>query len=647
MRLTVALLVVLVALAFGAVDDAGRTPVASAHALLVSAEPPVNAALPEAPRELTLRFSEPLERKFSTAGVADQDGNRLDEGVAFDDADGAVMRVRIGTAGPGYIIVSWETVSVVDGHRVTGSYPITILNPDGSAPAVAPPATTGIEGDEPRFGLVVAKFLLLVAGCLLAGALMFMVWVSSAFAGEGGARARRTSEGRSLMTAFVALAVIAVAGGLEVTVQAHNIGSSAGDVLGTRWGERWLLRNACFAVAFAAVLALLLGATWSSGVRRRLATAALAATALAFVAVSSTSHAAAGEGAFWAAAADFVHLLAASVWIGMLAMLAMLFVWARRHVDGGARHTIVATALQRFSIIAAVSLALLLFTGTQSAVIEVGRFDDVIDSGYGRALLLKLFLVLPLLGVAAYNAYVLRPDYLAAATEGAESEALDVSLARQERRFVRLIRTEAALALTVLAVVAVLVQINPTRASASQTGADTFSERKDAEGISVGLLVDPNVPGINTFEVSLSGAVDFVEAVRLEFLDRSGTTSESRLELDAVTPRATYAGQGPFLSKASDWQVRVNLRQSQGRDLSVPFDVVVGGGASAGGRGGAFASPVEWSAARVALVVFGGAVAVAVVLGSLRSSGRQSGYIGWILNRKSRPRTAPDVIDRP
>ena len=600
--------------------------VVSAHALLLSAEPVVNAAVQVAPPELTLRFSEPLERKFSSVEVHDQDGRRLDGGLTFDPGDGTVMRVTIGDAGPGYLIVSWETVSVIDGHRINGSYPITILNPDGSAPAAPPPTATTVQGDAAQADLVVAKFILLVAGSVLAGALMFQLWVSPALPGAAGALARRAADHRSGLAAAAALGITAIASLFELGFQASNIDSSLGNVLATRWGERWLLRTACYGVAGLAVAVL----WWSK--RRESAGWPFAATSLvvtagAFVAVSSTSHAAAGEGSFWATAIDFVHLLAASVWIGMLLMLALLFRWGQRALQAGQRRPVLAVALQRFSIVAVIGLSLLLFTGALSGVIEVDRAVDLVDSAYGRLLLAKLLLLVPLLAVAAYNAFVLRPAYGAS-----DPTPIDTTLVTDERRFSRMIRVEAAIAVVVLAIVAVLVQINPTRAgSIAAAQPEPFDRTTQVEGIDVRLQVTPNLPGSNTFEVALAGETGFVEQVRLEFFDRSGDISESRLVLDEGAAHTSYTASGPFLSKAGEWQIRVNLRQSQGSDLSVPFDLRVGGDMPE--RGGAFDSPVRWTLARVLLLAIAGLFLLALVMGSLTGDVQRGGRVGSSIAR--------------
>ena len=623
MRLNVTLALLLAVVAGAA---AGPAPPLSAHALLLRAEPPVNATLQQPPREIALYFSEPLERRFSAVSVVDQDGARPEQTLHFDDADGTLMTLLLGPTGPGFLVVSWETVSVVDGHRISGSFPITILNPDGSLPAATPPAPVSASGAAAQADLAVVKFLQFVAGCLLVGALLFMLSAAVAFRGDAGPAARLASDRRCLLAALAALVVIAAAAGLELALQASNIGSSLGDVLSTRWGERWLLRHALLAVSLAAVIALLLASP-----RRRpgLAAAALVAAVAALATTSSTSHAAAGAGSVWATAIDFVHLFAASVWIGMLAMLASLFFWATRRPDPAVR-AVLETGVQRFSSIAVVSLSLMFLTGVWSAGIEVARLDDLIDTGYGRTLLVKLLLVAPLLGVAAYNAYVLRPRFLAPA--GAAASNRDERPRLLQRRFARTIGLELALALAVLAVAAVLVQTTPTRgATAGAVASGAISETKQVEGLGVTLTVDPGRPGFNAFEVNLAGAASLVEQVRLEFFDRSGATSESRLELEATG--LAYTGSGPFLDKAGEWQVRVNLRQSQGSDLSIPFDLTVETAGAGDARGGAFDPPVALTATRILIAVLAALLAAALVFASLRGGARHGGYAGALLRR--------------
>ena len=620
------------AAAFGLLVVA-RAP-AEAHALLVRADPPPNAQIREPPQQLTLYFSEPLERRFSRARVVDQDGNRLDERIEFDDADEASMRVIVKPPSPGFVTVFWETVSAVDGHRISGSYPLTILNPDGSLPAgQAPRAEVSIEGQDPEAARVIAKWVLLVAGSLLAGALGFLTFVTPGLPETGAAAVRASLERRSLQMAGASIALLVVAGMAELALQAADIGTDLGSTIDTSWGGRWLLRNLLLVQP---VTGLLVG--WMRPSLRRAGAAWALLGAAGYLAVTaSVSHSAAGSGAFWGAAADFVHLLGASVWTGMLGLLVLLFLQARR-LQAAERYGVLAAGLQRFSAVALVSVVALLFTGTFNALVEVGRLADLVDTGYGRALLAKLLLLLPLLGLALTNAFYLRPQLVETA-EAPRTRGRESLLETLEGRLSRLLRFELGVAVAVLAVVALLVQLTPTRGRLSEPGqtAGPFTATQEAEGISATLVVDPNQPGQNTFEVYLAGAVDKVESVRLEFTSPGGFGGDSRLVLDLSNPPSFYVGQGAFLNEAGSWTVALNVRRVD-KDLRMPFKVKVTapGGAGASSRaGGSFDAPFEFGSAAVALLLVSGLGSAAFVVAGLPRRDLAGGYLGWLLEEAS------------
>jgi mono/diheme cytochrome c family protein/uncharacterized membrane protein len=344
---------------------------------------------------------------------------------------------------------------------------------------------------------------------------------------------------------------------------------------------------------------------------------------------SSVSHAAAGEGAFWSTAADFVHLVAASVWIGMLAQVVLLFLWANKSLEGEERFSLLTAVLRRFSAAAAMSVALLLFTGTISAIVEVGRLSDMLSTAYGQALTAKLLLLVPLLGIGAANAYVLRPD-LQEATEATSLRSRGAVLEDLESQLGRLVRYEFGIAVAVLAIVGLLSQTTPTRGVDTSQAGGKYTETGEIGDIGVTLVVDPNQPGPNTFEVYLTGAVETVERVRLDFTPKGKPDEEARLILDASNPPTFYVGEGAFISQPGKWQIAVDLRRTRGNDLRLPFEVSVAGpGGQAGvASGGDFASPISFSPASVILLLVSGAFAVVVVVGSAPRPGLPAGYLG-------------------
>jgi copper transport protein len=601
----------------------------------VRAEPEVNAQVRDSPSVLTLYFSEPLERKFSRARVLDQDGNSVDDGIEFDDADAALMRVRLKAVSPGYLTVLWENVSSVDGHRISGSYPITVLNPDGSQPAGNPVAAGAqTSGDEIKPQRVAVKALLLLGGATLSGALAFLAFVTPALPGSEGIRARQALERRALTLIAIAIGLLALAGVTELVLQASDIGGKVADALDTRWGERWLLRQIVLLLPLV-LLTLMLASEPGSTARRALAGLALAGAAAYLALIASVSHAAAGGGSFWAIASDFIHLLAASVWTGMLALLVLLFFWSRRGLARGEKHAVLSTALARFSNLALLSVALLLLTGVVNATIELGRIADLTETAYGRALLVKLILLLPLLAVGGVNAYLLRPR-LTEASGGQRQEQEQVEAA--EAQLAGTVRWELGLVVAVMIVAALLAQVSPTRGRLqAPQQAGPFTDTVFQSGITATLVIDPNEAGNNTFEVYLTGAVDTVENVSLRFQQKGG--EEARLTMDPTNPPTFYVGHGPYLAQAGDWTVSVNLRRSTGSDLLLPFEVRVARSgvvpASAPRSGGAYASPLPAGLAAPALVATAGLLAVALVYLSLRPAGLTGGYLSLLFDQVS------------
>jgi methionine-rich copper-binding protein CopC len=100
----------------------GTAASASAHAHLVRATPAAGGTVQAAPNEVTLRFSEKLEPKFSSVIVRDSAGKQVDKGDAsVDKADHMVIRVLLPPLEPGVYKVEWKAVSA-DTHKVNGDF---------------------------------------------------------------------------------------------------------------------------------------------------------------------------------------------------------------------------------------------------------------------------------------------------------------------------------------------------------------------------------------------------------------------------------------------------------------------------------------------------------------------------------------------
>ena len=427
---------------------------ASAHAEIVRSEPAAGAELATPPDKLEIWFSEAIERAFSHVELFAGDGTRI---AAREPAVDAETSDRLTAAlpplAPGVYTVVARTLSRVDGHAAVASFTFTVL---GAA---------GVAGRR----LTLVGLAVIVGGAAVALAVSLAVGPA-----RSAARPRADPRAGALAPyarwALVA-AVVATAGdGLLLLAQHGEVGGSLrGLLLDTRFGTHWLWRETTLvvAIALAALIADRHRPTDWRGERLRgqrgLVAAVLVAGIGASYSVSAVSHAAAAPGWFWAQSTDLVHLVAAELWLGGVAFLAVLLLrWCAS--GAGPDAGVVLRLASWFSQAAAFTVLVLAATGLVRALGELPAREGLIDATYGRWLLVKLALITPLLAIGLLNRRVVA----AAASEAiAEAAAL--------RRLRALLPAEALLGAAVLLSVAALGQAPTPSVGSLLAGGSSFA----------------------------------------------------------------------------------------------------------------------------------------------------------------------------
>jgi putative copper export protein len=168
---------------------------------------------------------------------------------------------------------------------------------------------------------------------------------------------------------------------------------------------------------------------------------ALALSTVLVAGLSLSGHDAADAGSSWKTeAADWVHIAAASLWIGGLAALVGL-VWF-------AAPSLRRTAFARFSRLATVLVAVVIAAGTYLSIVRLPQLSDLWSTGYGHVLLVKLGLVVLALAWGAFHHFAIGP-LIARADDGVLSR-IGGSLA-----------AESLVGIAVLLAAAVLVDSRP------------------------------------------------------------------------------------------------------------------------------------------------------------------------------------------
>jgi putative copper resistance protein D len=168
---------------------------------------------------------------------------------------------------------------------------------------------------------------------------------------------------------------------------------------------------------------------------------------------STVSHAAAGGDFTWAVAADWLHLVLASVWVGAV-LVAGLAALRAQPADPQSRLECGAY-VQALSRSATVALAGIVATGAVSAWRGLGTIGNAFGNPYADTLLLKLTLVLCAAALGGLNRFSVMPALLKGLRQAGPTPPAT------RRRFVLILRVETVFLLAALVTAAFLAATPP------------------------------------------------------------------------------------------------------------------------------------------------------------------------------------------
>jgi copper transport protein len=227
----------------------------------------------------------------------------------------------------------------------------------------------------------------------------------------------------------------------------------------------------------------------------------------------------------------------------------------------------------RFSKLAGIGLAVVVATGVARTVDELGGWARLADSGFGRALDLKLVLFAGLVAVGAFNRYRLVPLFQAGGRD-----------ALAGTRLRRSVGGELGLAAGVLAAAALLSQLapgSPAGAARPQPAAPPVLAASGADWattVKVTLTVTPGAAGPNRFTATVAD-FDSGSALPVDRVELSGNPvsqpglGTARLELTEAGD-GRWLGQGRMLSLAGRWNLTTTIQRPTG-GITVPLTLDV------------------------------------------------------------------------
>jgi len=600
-----------------------------AHAILLRSNPPKDAILNAAPDQVQMWFSEDLNPTFSTAVVVNASNQRVDAGdarVAAGDTKEMDLHLRPNLP-PAVYIVIWRTQSADDGHVLRGSF---IFSTDGTAPKLsgALPGQDALGGggtsagsssgqlDGPTLFTLIMTTLVDLGVVFWVGAQLWSTFVLQLMETNDSEqyelyqrveqRFERLFSLPTLLLILLANVGVLLGQGLSITGnrfdQLFNPTLLVGLATNGRFGTYWLMRE------IVVLLAILLSAYMLYARRRERHTSLidmlfpwvnLILGLALLIAVTLSGHAAAVSANIlvYAVLSDWLHLLAASLWIGGMFYVALIYLPILKQRSALEQTRSLLDVLPRYSPLAIVGVVIMAITGPFNATVHMYSWQQLLTTAYGRTLDIKVLLIGALLITSAIHVGLLRPRLAKAyaryrtesvveatkttaqsasstgITSPAETKLLEGRILHQTKRLSTILRWEPVLGVAVLLCTGLLTVFagtlqptalqQPQQAQQVTTATKPFTTTvKTQDGkFTVTLNVNPNHLGSNVFTATVrdsKGAIDTNVGVSLytTMLDMDMGTDSINLQPDG---KGHFSASGD-LSMSGDWQIRIEIR---------------------------------------------------------------------------------------
>ena len=363
--------------------------VASAHAILLTSEPAPSAVLDQSPTEIALFFNEFVDTVFGKVRILDSSGNDVQTVKPVRDASNkSVVRAPISQLEPGTYVVIWRVASA-DSHPVQGSFTFQIGNTSTDVSAISNGQVLERHGLASLFDVI--RWVTYLGIVLLIGGIGLLQAV----------RTDRLSPRSTLALmggwAFAALGTLEGLIAYGPHISGYKIYKAAdlsllSETLTTQYGKMQLARLVLLGIIGALIAVIQFRGTWWWKFGTWASLVGITLT------LSLAGHPVATNPVALSVGLDMLHMLAVSLWVGPL----MIIVYDRKMWLANDESTS-APSLQWFSRTAGFAVPVIVVTGVIQAWLMMDGFGQILETRYGRTLIVKACLVIVLIALGAVS----------------------------------------------------------------------------------------------------------------------------------------------------------------------------------------------------------------------------------------------------
>ncbi len=541
---------------------------ASAHAYLIKTVPAASGVLDTPPKTVQLTYDEAVEPRFAIISVTDASGKQETTGPVTrspSDPDTLVVPLRPNLP-QGWYLIYWRAISV-DGHPVQGAFTYAVGPNPGPAPQFPVPS---ISATATSTNLLIARWVMFLSVMVAIGLFALRMLIARPLV-----RRVRGARLRPLSIAFVIASVVgllAIPTYLDFAIandslrSVFDLGALVPLFRVTAFGRGYVDMLECFA--------LFCGAAWIAlwldrpdRDRRSIAellslTGALLAAAAVLVIPGAAGHAGQTSPRGLSMFLDWLHLASGSLWVGGL--IGLLVVWGS--LGSELRTAGLSVCVPRFSNIALPSVLALLATGTAATIIHMPAVNALWETGYGKAILVKIGLLTAAICLASISRLRAKPRIAA----GRGDPELAASGARLLRRTVS---GEAFLVAAAVFAAAVLSSLAPPppafaeqNSALATVGPGQVVKTIGRLGYRLQFLVSPNkaaAPDSFALKITKNGQAVRGANVTLTFNHTEMEMPQQEYQLTETRP-GVYSRAAPALVMVGKWALAFQITPKSG-----------------------------------------------------------------------------------
>lgn len=521
---------------------------ASAHAYITKSIPAENQIFKNSPQRIQIQFDESVQSAFHSLQVLDELGNRVDlRNGNINKQNHSILEGSLKPNLPdGNYHIVWKVISS-DGHSVNGVIPFGVGKVDSKSTISSKPTQSLSNANV--MGTYLIEYISLL---LFVGLLFFSLFVYKIDKNNRTVAFKKT---KGLLLFFYFGLLFSVLISLFVETKNYTNGTWPAvfhknllmeTINNTKFGSVWVIQL---------LLLIVLANSLYMAYRKEQKNSfywwlsALFIGIFLLLAKAFIGHASMQNDRL-PILFDFIHLLAVSIWLGGLIGISYLLPKIKKEQENTENYW---KTVQRYSISATISVALLLATGIYASLKYIPNFYSLLHTTYGKVLCGKIFLFLVMLLLGLIHL---------------------IKGKRSKNGLGKSVWFELSIGIIVLALSSILTNL-PT----AMESPGPYSDIKQNKGYSISLNATPNIVGKNTFKIKIKDKnhhnATSIQQVTLTFTNTDMNMGSNTTQVKKASS-GVYETQGFYTNMAGHWKVKVHILTNSLDSVDVEFNYIVG-----------------------------------------------------------------------